>query len=44
MTVDCNLEIRPVKEDSHKSLREAQIPEVKTCKRKTNKENKEKAK
>ena len=40
MSVDCNLEIRPVNEGSRKSLREPQTPEAKTPKRKTNKETK----
>ena len=37
MTVDCNLDTRPVKEGSRKSAREAQTPEEKTSKRKRRK-------
>jgi len=44
MTVDCNLEVRPVKEGSRISLRKAQTPKAKTTKRNTNKENQERGK
>jgi len=44
ITVDCNLEVRPVKEGLRKSLRKAQTSEVKTSIRKINKEKKERGK
>jgi len=40
MMVDCNLEVKPVKEGSHKLLRVAQTPEVKTSTRKMSREKK----
>ena len=44
MTVDCNLDTKPVKEGSRKSAREAQTPEEKTSKRKRRKKKKKKTK